>query len=64
MSLEDQVRQQMEQDISAAFSIAYPRSEGLREFARGSKRLKKLGAKGFRPKAGQRPKPPTPPTGM
>lgn len=65
MNYEQQVRQQMERvaaqqcpvegDINAAMDNTsnYPRSMGLRNFAKDSKRLKKLGGK-FRPKAAQR----------
>ena len=56
MTYEDDMRRQMEQNMSAAFSADYPRSWHMRQFAKDSKRLKKLGLKGQRPKAGQRPK--------
>ncbi len=59
-SYEDQVRRELEQvcpideDISADLSLAYPRSQGLRDFASQSKKLRKIGLKGQRPKAAQR----------
>lgn len=67
MNYEEQVRREMEraaaeqqcpvdEDIDAAFNLnLYPRSKGLRMFAKDSSRLRKLGVK-MRPKAGQRNK--------